>query len=108
MAAERCASFIAFRLIPARGTAPTGKLDQRTRCFSSLNANRTVCRYVWSRVPRKAFAALTIFAVGLWLVAPETGHTIETDATTQDNRAIAVARNIRSLSFHIVLLNNYG
>jgi hypothetical protein len=40
-----------------------GKLDQRTRCFSSSKANRTLARCFSSSVDRNALAALTIRAV---------------------------------------------
>jgi hypothetical protein len=51
---------MSLRLMPARGTKVTGRLDQFARCFWSSNGNSTLCRCLSSKVERKVFAALTI------------------------------------------------
>ena len=47
----------------------TGRLDQRTRCFSSSNANWTSWRCFSSSEARKLFAAATIFGVAVCAIA---------------------------------------
>src|SRR5438046_9350238 len=56
-------------LSPARGTILGGRLDQRTRCCASSNANSTLCRCFWSSVERKVFAAPTIRGVAVCAMA---------------------------------------
>ena len=82
IAAERCAAFICFRLMPPRGTKLVGKFDQRARCCASSKANRTLCRCFASSVARNLSAALTILEVAEVAVCPAAAVTEIPTATT--------------------------
>jgi hypothetical protein len=57
-----------------------GKLDQRARCISSSNANRTLPRCFESSVERNVFAAVTIRAVAVCASATIADRHINADA----------------------------
>src|SRR4051794_3979362 len=79
-------------LRPSRGTILTGRLDHRTRCFSSLNANRTRWRCFSSSVATKLLAAFTIRAVAVCAAAALTVKQV--NANTRMLYAVLIGKAI--------------